>query len=272
MLQQQICALRRPIQICLRRPSRRRPMSENEPPDIAGRRASEPPAQRRQRQPLQPLAAGQAQPLAAGVAAPSKPSKPSKPASRDERLNRRANVVVDPCQAAEQRRLLERARLQSTEHLRVCEHAATPPLLRGGGDLAVGDKLTLGSESMVVTGLLGRGTFGTVFAATPVVVSLGRRPPPRPPVAVKLSRPPQLWEWAIHVALRTRLPASELERHAVLATSAHVFGAKVLGSKTSKLEACPAHAPSEAGGGVGVLVQPLARGSLQRLIEGHVAR
>ena len=210
---------------------------------------------------LQPLSAAPLQPRAQQQHQPLRVVKQSEEnlTSRHERSQRRVNVVIDPCQAHEQRRLLAEALplLQNDGSSRVVEHSSAAPR----DDLTAGDTLSLGRESnFIINGVLGEGSYGKVFSAQPVVVSLGRRPPPRPPVAVKVSCPPQLWEWTIHRALAARLPPAALEKHVVPATAAHIFGA-----------AAPASI-AERNRSVSVIVQPLASGTLQGFIEQQTRR
>ena len=178
------------------------------------------------------------------------------PSARMKRRMWRETVVLDPCQETEQRRLLLEVlpQLQADRQSRVREHTSLPPprvLLKG-------DRLQLRSESfLTITGMLGAGSYGTVWAAQPMVVNLGRRRQQQPPVVIKLSSPPQLWEWYIHTVLRKRLPTTTLNTRIVPAIEAHSWG---------DIDA------AQYRNGTSLLVQPLASGTLTVLIEAHRAQ
>ena len=231
--------------------------NKKRPPEPSPTKLPKPqPSQAVARRPLQTLGHGaqengQSQ---LNFSPPKKSPAKRSPSSRMKRRKRRATVVLDPCQETEQRRLLLEVlpRLQADRQSCIREHVTSSP----PHDLSTGDKLRLRNESsLLITGTLGAGAYGTVFSAQPVVVNLGRRRPPQPKVVVKVASPPQLWEWYMHTALRERLPPTALATHIVPAIEAHSWG---------DIENATAYKS-----GVSVLVQPLAAGTLQQLIDAH---
>lgn len=172
----------------------------------------------------------------------------SEDASRDQRRRRRSTVVVDPCEVAEQRRLLKDVlpRLQAHETTRVSELpiAAVPH-----APFASGEELRLGQSTFTVSRMIGSGTFGTVYSVSKAADGST--------LAAKVSRPSQLWEWYVHVQLRKRLPAHEHAR-TVLASAAYACDSTLVPPLQQSL-------PSSSS--ASVLLLPLAGSSLRHLTE-----
>lgn len=179
-------------------------------------------------------------------------------ASREQRRRKRDNVVIDPCQDAERRRLLKQVlpRLKADATISVAVEKAPGPLAH---PVTSGNTLDLGSHLVVVERMLGQGTFGEVYAAR-VIKAVAERG--HPMVAVKVCKPAQLWECYIQSELRARLSLRARER-VILAMAAHVY----VGSPLSE-----ASAGELIGRGASTLVLPLAGSSLEKLLACHRSR
>ena len=168
---------------------------------------------------------------------------------RKRRCEKREHIVPDPCQRAEQLRLLP----QVLPELEVTMHEEGLP------QLAPGMALELGDETWRVSRLLGSGAYSHVYRLTldgerrfatlgqlqnglqHGASQLWRRLSGGPTVGVaprttaaKVSLPSargapdpsQAWEWYLHEQMRRRLRAEALP-HVLLGTGLHVFGGAV---------------------------------------------
>lgn len=220
------------------------------------------------RQPLQPRAANAP---AAGDPAPPPTQKRPPTAEltprrrRVRRREKREHIVPDPCQRAEQLRLLATVlpALEEEGSLHVHPEDEAP-----SSQLTRGSTLQLGTdEQWRVNRLLGEGSFAQVFLVT------RKREPPCTPTetwrrlsgvgdgtvggsaptsaAAKVSAPAEIWEFYVHEQIRRRIAHDE-QRRFLLGLGAHAFG--------SPLSAA-------VGASASVLLLPVCGPTLQDLLD-----
>jgi hypothetical protein len=212
-------------------------------------------------------------PAAANAPAPKKRAQkplvasaaPPLGGAREDRRKRRDAVVFDPCQSPEQRRLLQRVlpRMQGDAASRIGEEPAASAEhvlhLREGDRLA----LAVGGRGLRVGAILGEGRFGKVHS---VRDAEGRA------FAMKVSQPPQLWEWYIHTELRARLPPAD-GRRLVLGSGAFLLGEpEATRAVLGEAEAARGVSRAEQNRSASLLLLPLAEPSLDALVRAHRER
>ena len=237
------------------------------------------------RQALQPRAAGSVNVAPAAEEAPAPPPTQKRPPTaeltprrrRVRRREKREHIVPDPCQRAEQLRLLATVlpSLEEEGSLHVHPEDEKPP-----SQLTRGSTLQLGTdEQWRVSRLLGEGTFAQVFLVTRDAerrlaslrqmrdgamhgaTEIWRRlsgggdgtvgSAPQSAAAKVSTAPAQIWEFYVHEAIRKRVAHDE-QRRFLLGLGAHAFGSPL---------------SATVGASASVLLLPVCGPTLQNLLD-----